>query len=324
MTPENSPAVEPAPAGMGEFSRITGVFFDPKKTFQDIAQRPSWIVPLVLIMIAALAVSMTMAQRIGWERIVRHGMESSSRAQQMTPEQREQGVAMGVKIASIMGYVGIVFVPLVYVIMAGVLLGVASGIFSAGVRFKQVFAVVCYASLTGLISSILTIVVLYLKNPDEVNVQNMLVFNPGAFMDPGTSSKFLYSLATSLDLFSFWTILLMAVGLKAAAGKKLTFGGAVFAVVLPLGGLVGVGWLHELATPACRPPRNSLAGDQSGVRLGTAWPGASVSSLAAPLSARSYRTYLHTQQTAPNRVIWRATWRWEPGGWLCIPMRSEM
>jgi hypothetical protein len=233
MTPENSPAVEPAPAGMGEFSRITGVFFDPKKTFQDIAQRPSWIVPLVLIMIAALAVSMTMAQRIGWERIVRHGMESSSRAQQMTPEQREQGVAMGVKIASIMGYVGIVFVPLVYVIMAGVLLGVASGIFSAGIRFKQVFAVVCYASLTGLISSILTIVVLYLKNPDEVNVQNMLVFNPGAFMDPGTSSKFLYSLATSLDLFSFWTILLMAVGLKAAAGKKLTFGGAVFAVVLP-------------------------------------------------------------------------------------------
>ena len=81
MTPENSPAVAPAPAGMGEFSRITGVFFDPKKTFEDIAKRPTWIVPVVLIMIAALAVSMTMAQRIGWDRIVRHGMEASSRAQ---------------------------------------------------------------------------------------------------------------------------------------------------------------------------------------------------------------------------------------------------
>jgi len=231
MTPENSPAVAPAPAGMGEFSRITGVFFDPKKTFEDIAKRPTWIVPVVLIMIAALAVSMTMAQRIGWERIVRHGMEASSRAQQMTPEQREQGVAMGVKIASIMGYVGIIFVPVVDVIMAGVLL-LSAWIFSAGVRFKQVFSVVCYASLTGLISSILTIVVLFLKNPDEVNVQNALAFNPAAFMDPDRS-KGLYSLATSLDLFSFWTILLMAVGLKAAAGKKLSFGGAVFVVVLP-------------------------------------------------------------------------------------------
>jgi len=114
-----------------------------------------------------------------------------------------------------------------------VLLGVASGIFSAGVRFKQVFAVVCYSSLTGMISAILTIVVLYLKNPDEVNVQNALAFNPAAFMDQATASKFLYSLATSLDLFSFWTILLMAIGIKAASGKKLTFASAVFAVVLP-------------------------------------------------------------------------------------------
>ncbi len=218
---------------MGEFSRITGVFFDPKKAFEDIAKRPTWIVPVVLLMIAVLAVSITMSQRVGWERIVRHGMETSSRAQQMTPEQREQAVTVGVKIASIMGYAGIIFVPVVYVIIAGVLLGVASGIFSAGLRFKQVFAVVCYSSLTGLISSILTIVVLFLKNPDEFNTQNPLAFNPGAFMDPNSGSKFLYSLATSLDLFSFWTILLIAIGLKAAAGKKLTFGGALFAVVLP-------------------------------------------------------------------------------------------
>jgi len=114
-----------------------------------------------------------------------------------------------------------------------VLLGVASGLLSAGLRFKQVFAVVCYSSLTGLVTAALTIVVLFLKNPDELNVQNPLAFNPAAFMDPNQGSKFLYSLATSLDLFSFWTILLMAVGLKAASGKKLSFGSALFAVVLP-------------------------------------------------------------------------------------------
>ncbi|MGA2274837.1 MAG: YIP1 family protein [Bryobacteraceae bacterium] len=234
IAPEPPPAVEPAPAGMSEFSRITGVFFDPKKTFEDIAKRPTWIVPVVLMIIAALAVSMTMSQRIGWERIVRHGMEANSRVQQMTPEQREQALTLGVKIASIMGYAGIVLVPVIYVIMAAVLLVMASGILSAGVRFKQVFAVVCYASLTGLISSILTIVVMFLKNPDELDIQNPLAFfNPGAFMDPNSGSKFVYSLATSLDLFSFWAILLMAVGLKAAAGKKLTFGSALFAVVLP-------------------------------------------------------------------------------------------
>jgi predicted anti-sigma-YlaC factor YlaD len=233
MTPENSPAVEPSQAGMGQFSRIIGVFFEPKKTFEDIAKRPTWLVPLVVLIVAVLAVSFTISQQVGWERVVRHGMEAGSRAQQMTPEQREQAVTMGVKVASIMAYAAVIFVPLVYAIMAAVLLGVASGILSAGIRFKQVYSVVCYGSLPGLISAILTIVVLHLKNPDEINVQNALAFNPGAFMDPVQSSKFLYSLATSLDLFTFWIILLMATGLKAAAGKKLTFAGALFAVVLP-------------------------------------------------------------------------------------------
>ncbi len=218
---------------MGEFSRITGVFFDPKKTFEDIAKRPTWIVPMVLIVIAILAVSIVMMQHIGAERIVRHSMDANPRVQQMPADQREAAVAMSIKFASVMAYSAVIFVPLAYVIISAVLLGVASGILSAGVRFKQVFAIVSYASLTGLISAALTLVVILLKNPDEFNAQNPLAFNPGAFMDPNTGSKFLYSLATSLDLFTLWTILLIAVGLKAAAGKKLTFGGALFAVVLP-------------------------------------------------------------------------------------------
>jgi hypothetical protein len=74
---------------------------------------------------------------------------------------------------------------------------------------------------------------MFLKNPDDYNVQNPLAFNLGAFFDPNSGSKFVYSLASSLDLFVIWTILLMATGLKAAAGKKLTFTGAMVAVVAP-------------------------------------------------------------------------------------------
>jgi hypothetical protein len=59
------------------------------------------------------------------------------------------------------------------------------------------------------------------------------MFNPGAFMDPEHGSKFVYSLASSIDLISFWTMFLMATGVKAAAGKKLSFGGAFFVVFLP-------------------------------------------------------------------------------------------
>src|SRR5262249_40110877 len=107
------------------------------------------------------------------------------------------------------------------------------GIMSTPVKFKQMFAIMWWSALPGLISSILTIVVMFLKSPDQFNLQNPLAFNPGAFMDQATSSKFIYSLASSLDLFSFWGIFLVATGIKAAGGKKISFGGALFCVVLP-------------------------------------------------------------------------------------------
>jgi hypothetical protein len=232
MTPENAAAVEPE-SRMGEFSRIVGVFFEPARTFRDIAERPTWLVPLVLVILAVIGVSTAMSQRIGWERIFRHQMETNSRYQQMTQEQREQTLALQMKFASVGAYAAAVIVPVYDVVVAAVLLGIAGGLMGGGMRFKQVFATVCWAGMPGLISAILTTVVIFLKNPDDFNVQNPIAFNLGAFLDPNTASKFVYSLAGSMDLFVFWTIFLMATGLKAAAGKKLTFTGALVAVMLP-------------------------------------------------------------------------------------------
>jgi hypothetical protein len=75
--------------------------------------------------------------------------------------------------------------------------------------------------------------VVFLKNPEDVDPINPFMSNFGALMDPDKSSKFLSSFATSLDLFSLWVLLLAATGLKAAGGKRLSFGGALFAVALP-------------------------------------------------------------------------------------------
>jgi len=220
---------------MGEFSRIVGVFFEPSKTFADIAERPGWIVPLILTILVALAFSVAVTQRIGWDRVVRHQFETSARLQQMPQDQKDQAIAVGAKAAAISGYAApIFFVPLADIIMAAVLLGIAGGIMSGGMRFKQVFAVVCYGGLPTVIAGILKVVVIFLKNPEDIAIENPLpFFNLGALMDPNTPAKSLYAFATAMDLFTIWGILLMATGLKAAAGKRLSFAGALVAVLVP-------------------------------------------------------------------------------------------
>ena len=64
-------------------------------------------------------------------------------------------------------------------------------------------------------------------------MKNPLMFNPGAFMDPTTASKGLYSVASALDLFTIWKLVLIGIGVKAAGGRNLSTGGAMTAVFLP-------------------------------------------------------------------------------------------
>jgi hypothetical protein len=234
MTPEILPESEPQPKGLGEGARLTGVFFEPAKTFADVAARPNFWPPLLLVIVTSLCFMALFAQHVGWERMMRHQVETSSRAAQQTPEQREAGIQIGLKIAPIGGYAAIlVGVPLGTLVWAAILLGIVKGMMSVPLRLKQVFAIVCYSSLPGVIMALLMIAVMFMKPPDDFNLQNPLVFNPGAFMDPLTTSKFIYSLASAFDLFSLWKLVLIAIGLKAAGGKQLSMGGAMTAVFLP-------------------------------------------------------------------------------------------
>jgi len=239
MTPEMEPYAEAAPAEMSEISRLSGVFFEPSKAFADIAERPRWFVPLLLAILATLAFYVTYGQRNGWRSFIEEQMQSNARVarqmEQLSPEQREQSFNLQAKIIMpITYYVGpVIGMPIAYLFGSLILWGIASGLMSAGVKFKQIFAIECYAGLTGIVSKILGIVVIFLKRPEQFNLMNPLAFNPAAFMDPKTTSKFIYTLATGFDLFVFWGMLLTAIGLKAAAGKRLSFGGALFAVALP-------------------------------------------------------------------------------------------
>lgn len=236
MTPESEAlAYQPQPESMSEISRLTGVFFEPVKTFEDVARRPAFIVPLVLVILCSLVYTVLYSQHVGWERMMRKQMETNSQFAQQPPEQREQSIQMAAKFAPIFGYaIGLIGVPLGYLIAAAVVLAMVK-IMSAPTRFSQVYAVMCYSGITGIIFIVLGIVVMFLKNPDDFDIRNPLAFNLGALFDPNSGSKFVYTLASSMDLFSFWKIILIAIGLKATAGRTLSFTSALVAVLVPWG-----------------------------------------------------------------------------------------
>ncbi len=63
-----SPAIpSPEPAKrVSSMGRIFGVIFSPKPTFESIVQRPTWVLPLVLIILVSALVVFVFSQRVGW------------------------------------------------------------------------------------------------------------------------------------------------------------------------------------------------------------------------------------------------------------------
>jgi hypothetical protein len=240
MSPESVSEFPPQPSGMSEISRLTGVFFEPAKAFEDIAARPSFWVPLLLTIVSALIFTYLLSQHLGWPEVLRQSNQMNPRAtqqmEQLPADQQARAQELQLKFVVFGSYGGAILGRAIFCLIVGlILLGIVRGIMSAPVRFKQIFAILCYASLPSIIQAVLTTVVMFLKKPEDFNLLNPLVFNLG-FIE--TNSKFLHTLASAVDLFTIWTILLVAVGLKAAGGRKLSFAGALIAVVLPWGVIV--------------------------------------------------------------------------------------
>jgi hypothetical protein len=241
-------SLEP-PAPMNPLQRLMGVFFQPKATFTDIVARPDWILPVVLLCVASLAVIFAFTQRVGWHGYMEKQFAKSSRAQQMSAEDREKAIDTQSRYAPYFGYVfGTVGVALSIVVLAAVGLGAFNLTAGAQLKFKTCMAIVAYAWAPFLLAYILAIVVILLKPPDMVDLDNLLASNPGAFL-ASDAQKWLVVLLGSLDLFVIWTLLLQAVGYSAANPRKISFGHALatLIVVWILWIAVKVGWAAAFA-----------------------------------------------------------------------------
>jgi hypothetical protein len=238
MVSTATPAPEaPAPAPVNSFGRVFGALFSPKATFESIVKQPTWIVPVILFVFAGLAVSFSITQRIGWRTVIEKQIADSPSAQkqmeQLTPDQRNDALNSRAKFTPYIVYPINVLAPFIGVlVVGGIFLGAFNLILGARINFKTSLAIVSYAWVPGLIGALLGILVIFLKDPSTVDVQNLVASNPGAVLSDD-SPKWLVSALTSLDLFSFWTMILMAFGYSAADPKKISFGKA-FGTVLGL------------------------------------------------------------------------------------------
>jgi hypothetical protein len=234
----------PQEQGLSEPQRIINIFFAPSKTFDDLKRNASWWAPWLLASIVSLLFVYTVDKKITFEQSTINQIQKSARADQfdkLSPEQKAQQITLSTKITKYISYSIPVLILIINLIVAAVIMGIFNLGFGAALPFKRTLAIVYYAGLPFLISSILAIISMQFIDPEAFNVQNPVATNPAYFMDPYTGSKFLYGIASAFDIFVFWVIALMAIGVSR--NSKVKTGTACVAIftVYFLYKLIGAG-----------------------------------------------------------------------------------
>lgn len=221
-TPLPQGTTEPA---LSEPARIIDTFFAPTKTFVDIRRKPSWFAPWLLSAIVSLIFAGVVMQKLDVEQLVRQGIEHSAMAQrrlaQLSPEQRERGLALQTTIAKVTFFISPVILLIGGIIVAAVLLGVFNFGFGTQVSFRQSLAITFYSLLPGIVSTILLVVIILVSSdPNGIDFAsgNPIASSPAFFMD-WNGNKFLYSIASSLDLIRIWQIILLGLGFAVVSSS---------------------------------------------------------------------------------------------------------
>ena len=219
----SAPAAPAAPA-LSEGARIIDTFIAPSKTFTDLRRSASWWAPWLLISVFSIAFMFTISKQVGFEQITRTQIAHSKGADQfdkLPADQQAARIRISVKIFQIFAY-GSPAVILFFSLLTSLILWATFKVgFAAETTFGQAYAIGMYAGLPGIIGAILGIISLFAGvNPEGFDINNPVATNLAYYLDPETTGKFVRGMASSLDLFIIWTIILIGIGFSSTSKVK--------------------------------------------------------------------------------------------------------
>lgn len=200
------------------FARLFGVLVSPGETFEGIARKPDWLIPLLVWIAISVAATIVLTPRLDYEPMFRSMMERNS---QLSEQQREQQLDTMLETSEkrkLWGKLAPVATVPIMMLIVGVLFWGALRAFGADNSFRQSFSVTLYAFAPQFIKSIITTAIAAARTSiDARSVNALLKSNLGAFTSP-IESPVAFAILGSIDLFTIWTIVLLSIGLSAISG----------------------------------------------------------------------------------------------------------
>jgi hypothetical protein len=178
----------------------------------DVADRPDWIVPFLLILLISVGLNFVAAPRLD----IATGMREQLSERGMSDQQIEEAIdrvavfqKFGAPVTAVTVTILLIALAALYMLLTRVMGGEGT--------FKQFFGVTNYAWLPQVVKGILVTLLLVRAGslePDEMGT--LLKSNLGFLVDPKEQGA-LFAVLSSIDLFNFAALALMIFGYGRAS-----------------------------------------------------------------------------------------------------------
>ncbi|NIN01246.1 MAG: hypothetical protein GTO24_25085 [candidate division Zixibacteria bacterium] len=204
------PSVQPEEKTMGGASKVFNIFFEPRKVFESLKIKPTWVLPFIIVALLGMGFfyytfPYMMDQQV--QRIQENERIPEEQKERIieTLKEKEHPPVWQLAIAPAGSLIALVIVSAVLFFVFNVLMGGDS-------TFRRAFSVYCYSALVAIPSMIVKFPLIMSKG--NLNVQTSLAL----LLSADAKDTFLYSVLSSFDIFTVWQVILVSMGLGVMYG----------------------------------------------------------------------------------------------------------
>ena len=218
-------------------SHLINIFLEPGKVFADLREKPTFVVPFVMVLLASMAMSFMYFMKVDSSWFIDHMLMAGGKEISAAELAQAKSIMPGAKM---MGYISLVSTPIVMAIIVTVMslyYLLAGKISGSAIGFKHALSLTCWSSMPMVLGAIVGLVGVIMMSP-QTGIESLMLTHIDPLIVQLQVESPWKKLATTFDLLSIWSYFLVALGWKTWG--KTSWAEAVAVAIIPSALIYGV------------------------------------------------------------------------------------